>query len=821
MEADIAAQVGNLQVRVGADITGLVTGMGRAQREVSRGARGMQKSVSDLQLTFKEVATTAGRSLRVIGGAFAIGFGVREIMNVADAAKNLSAQLRLATSQYGSFAQANKDVQTIAQTTRSDLLATAELYSALQRNSDQFGASQAQVARITQTVSEAFKISGSSADEASNATRQLVQAFQSGRLQGDEFRSIMENAPRLARALADSLGVTVGKLREMSKEGTLTAAALVKAFSDEKITAGIDAEFKQLPVTFDQAMGQVYNAAVITFGEFDRGGQFSTALANFMTDGTAGFADLGKAAFDFGADTRALLDTLDGVRDAFAGLKTEGIGALLGLETASFGLRDALSTVLGVVDGMANAFANLFNAPGNLVRGIMGKPLVLDPVNMRGTFNKSVQAADLRRISGTGLDPSEWGTGKKPPAFHAPPASGGSKGRKGPSAETLAKRAEREAEQKMRRDAAFASEERRGQIQLLQADRDLATSATSRNDISLKILDLETQQELAEIDLSVKLKDRTANEAEILRQQVLDLDQLKRIQLQHEEDRQKIEDAGKIQDARFDVAHDQLQAESALATTASEARDIELRILDLEYQRERAALERLAADQDATDAAREEARIRLAGLDARYQAERAGVMARTRGPLEQWAASIPKTTADIKEAIDANIVDSLDNAAEAAGNLTKKILGMKGPVADLAATFATMLAKMLLFRALSGIMGGFGGAGGLSGGGGIPTFTPSNPGVGFASGGSFTVMGRKGIDKNMLSLNGIPIANVSYGERIGVANDNQGGGGTTVVVHQHNNFAGGAVTQDDLVRMHQVTVAAAKSAVNEQGRRSA
>src|SRR3546814_6036382 len=64
----------------------------------------------------------------------------------------------------------------------------------------------------------------------------------------------MESSPRLARLLADSLDVPVGSLRAMAEQGELTADKLLRALTDTKFTASIDAEFKQMPVTFDQAM---------------------------------------------------------------------------------------------------------------------------------------------------------------------------------------------------------------------------------------------------------------------------------------------------------------------------------------------------------------------------------------------------------------------------------------------------------------------------------------------------------------------------------------------------------------------------------------
>lgn len=779
----MAAQVGALRVTVGADITGLKTGMQRAQRQVAQSAGAMQKSIASVQTSFKGLAAAAGVSLGLAG----LAVGARQFLRIADASKQLTAQLKLATAEYGSFEQANKDVRAISASTRSDLLATSELYAALQRNSGQLGITQVEVARATETVAKAFKISGASVSEQSAATRQLIQAFQSGVLRGDEFNSMMENAPRLARLLADSLKIPIGELRAMAKEGQLTSDLLNKAFTDTKFTKGLDEEFKQLPVTFDEAMGQLYNSAVLTLGAFDRGGQFSTALANWGMGANETFASAEARAENFGANVRAVMD---GISAAFEQSRAVGVDAFGSLEIAAFSLRDAIWGVLSVIDGVKNAFANLMNAPGNLVRGVMGSDMVLNPSNMAGKFweksGKSLLEGSRRKIMGRGLKDvlAEQGMGRKPPPFR-PSAGKGSKkaggGRKGPSAETLAKRAEREMEQRLRRDAAFAAEERQNQIALLRAEQELTGDYEKRNGLVRQILALERTQEIAQIDLSVKLKDRTTAEADILRQQAMDLSQLKTLALNREEEIQRREAASQLQDTHFDIVSAQLDAESALATTASEQRDIQLRILALEYQRERVALERLVADKDATTAARQEAQARLGALNARYGAKRAGVMASTRNPLEQWAASVPQTAAQITEALQGIQVNALDNIAN---SLTDIITGAKsmaeafGDVAkSIIADIIQMTIRMAIFRVISGMMGGFrGGSGGFSGGSGgiiVTGFEPRAAGGPVLPGRTYLV-GEKGPELlRMGGQNGQVIPN----------HEIRGGGGITVNVN--------------------------------------
>jgi tape measure domain-containing protein len=94
---------------------------------------------------------------------------------------------------------------------------------------DAIGATDEQVVQLTSNILKLGAIGGGSAQEIRSGVIQLGQALASGRLQGDELRSILENLPLVARAIADGLGVGVGKLREMGKAGELTAQTVFDA----------------------------------------------------------------------------------------------------------------------------------------------------------------------------------------------------------------------------------------------------------------------------------------------------------------------------------------------------------------------------------------------------------------------------------------------------------------------------------------------------------------------------------------------------------------------------------------------------------------
>lgn len=361
----MAALVGALRVTLGANTAQYEAGMRRAQAATRHAGLGIRRELQQAQRS----TTMAFRAMAGVAATFGLGAGVRSMMNFIDAAKQLEAQLRLATRESGNFAQAQADVRRIAQETRTGLSETASLYAVFQRNARELGISQEQAARATRTVSQAFQISGASAAEAAGGLRQFLQGVQSGTLRGEELNSVLENAPRLARLLADSLGVTTGQLRAMGAEGQLTADKLIRALTERQFTEQIDAEFRELPVTFEQAMTAVHNAAIVAFGAFDRGGQFSNALIDFMGVGRMSFEEIEGYAFQTGQEIRAIMSGLAnvfepmgiGASNVFEFIRNEAVGLrsaiddiLSGLDSAAEGLRTAVIRV-GAATGVSPA----------------------------------------------------------------------------------------------------------------------------------------------------------------------------------------------------------------------------------------------------------------------------------------------------------------------------------------------------------------------------------------------------------------------------------------------------------------------------------
>lgn len=211
---------------------------------------------------------TAGVALKgLLSASFVMG-AARQYASLADQSSQIAARLRLATDSQEEFNTALSEVRRIANENGASVTAVTELYTRLSPALREAGRSQTEIVQVTEAVSKALRISGASAAESEGAITQFAQALGAGALRGDEFNSIAEAAPRLMQALADSLGVPVGALRDMAKAGQLTADVVSDALIKELPKLSKEAE--EFGETFGSAAQKMENSAVQLVGSFDK-----------------------------------------------------------------------------------------------------------------------------------------------------------------------------------------------------------------------------------------------------------------------------------------------------------------------------------------------------------------------------------------------------------------------------------------------------------------------------------------------------------------------------------------------------------------------
>lgn len=173
----------------------------------------------------------------------------------------LEARLETAEGSAGRAAVAMDAIKKTAQDTGTPINKVADAYVRFSGAIQRVGESQQQSIKFTDALTKALKNSGASAETAGIVMMQLGQAFDSGKLSGDEFKSVAENGGKVLTYLADALGVTRGELRKMSEDGELTVDKLLKLTdASEKI----ERDFGKLPRTVGDAMTRIANSFVVT-----------------------------------------------------------------------------------------------------------------------------------------------------------------------------------------------------------------------------------------------------------------------------------------------------------------------------------------------------------------------------------------------------------------------------------------------------------------------------------------------------------------------------------------------------------------------------
>jgi tape measure domain-containing protein len=306
---------------------------------------GATEARSELSGLERQMGRTAD-SVRNIGAA---GLGLAVLLPMfqnllsgavamADAITTLDNRLKLSTGSAAAASVAFDDLYKAAQSSGVSFIELGSVYSTMAR---------AGFANITavKAIGDAMAISGGSAQGMQAALVQLGQGLASGTLRGEELNSIMEQAPRLAQAMADGLGVPRGALRKLGEEGQLTAERVIEAL--EKAAPQLAEEVTKSTATVSQGMTRISNSTTRLVSDLDKAVGGSAALADALVLLSKGM-------------------------DSFASIVRENQGVIVGLFAAISG-----AAVLASLAALPAAFAAIKVAVVGLTAVLVANPLVL------------------------------------------------------------------------------------------------------------------------------------------------------------------------------------------------------------------------------------------------------------------------------------------------------------------------------------------------------------------------------------------------------------------------------------------------------------
>ena len=272
-------------VQISADVRDFEKSMAKLEgmanstfKEITRQARENSKALDNV---FKELGNKASASLAAIGAAV----GTKELIGLSDTWTTLSNKVAAVSQSTGMQARSMSDLVKGADDARAGIESYTDLYAKLMRSASGVAKNEEEIARATNIVSKAFVAGGAAASEQAAAVLQLGQALASGNLQGDELRSIRENAPLLAEAIAKEFNTTIGGLKDLGAEGKLTTDRVFKAI----LEAGnsIEQQFAATSATMADGFTRIRNALVEFVGI---GGQAS-GVSQSVTQGLMLIAD--------------------------------------------------------------------------------------------------------------------------------------------------------------------------------------------------------------------------------------------------------------------------------------------------------------------------------------------------------------------------------------------------------------------------------------------------------------------------------------------------------------------------------------------------
>lgn len=325
-----------LVVELSADLQKYVRAMDRAQQVTDRRTAAIEKQFETMNRNIGRSSDRMARDLRRAIAAAGVGIIAREAAQAADSwtrYENLVRAAGIAQNQTNAVMDQNVG---IARRSRSELGSTIELYSRILRSTRELGLAQADVARATEIVNKAFVAGGASGSERAAATLQLSQGLASGFLQGDELRSIRENAPLLAQAIANEFGTTIGDLKRLGAEGQLTTDRLVRAILNGG--EAIEAQFASTRATVEDSFTALRTETARYIASFDDAVGASEGLSAAITAVADNMELVGDAAIVVAATVGGLL-----AGRAMVALVGQLSAAVLGLQAATV----AMTTVTG------------------------------------------------------------------------------------------------------------------------------------------------------------------------------------------------------------------------------------------------------------------------------------------------------------------------------------------------------------------------------------------------------------------------------------------------------------------------------------------
>lgn len=268
-------QLGNIVYQVEMDVAQLIA----AQQKVNQ-------RLDQMDGSFNKSSQSAGKfegALNKVGIAIAGAFTIetaKRIIEIGDEMITLQARISRLSSSVDEAKKTMATLSSISSQTGNSLSETERLWESLTSALKETGATNSQILALTTTLQKIGSIGGSSTEEMANALRQFGQSISGGIVRAEEFNSILEQMPELARQIAAGLGISIGQLRQRMLEGKLTAQDALNAIQQQ--SSKVNEEFEKMPVSIGRAKNSLDVAFRNAINDLNQAIGLTSTLAGLM-----------------------------------------------------------------------------------------------------------------------------------------------------------------------------------------------------------------------------------------------------------------------------------------------------------------------------------------------------------------------------------------------------------------------------------------------------------------------------------------------------------------------------------------------------------
>lgn len=324
----MSLKLGGITVEMQAELSRWQSDMNKAVQINKRASDDIKKNLDGVQRSF---AALAG-----VGAGITVG----SVLKIADEYQVLQQRIKTATKATQDYATVSKDLMKISNNTGAALKESVQLFQGLSRSARELNATNADMLKLTSTVEKLGVIGGSTSVEMAQGLRQFSQAMAMGQVHAEEWNSIMENIPEVGNRIAAGLGLSVGQMKALMKEGKILSKDVFDSLL--KQSSEIDREFAKMPVSMQRATQKFQNSISESIGTLDMQLGVTKSVAEALDFAADNAARLTNAVLGVGAGAAIFTVLRNGANWA-----TAAVGALNAVMLANPYLR--VASTIGVV----------------------------------------------------------------------------------------------------------------------------------------------------------------------------------------------------------------------------------------------------------------------------------------------------------------------------------------------------------------------------------------------------------------------------------------------------------------------------------------